>query len=366
MKKNFPKDIHFMKQALALAKRGRGFVHPNPLVGAVLVKNNQIIGRGFHACLGKAHAEVNAFRSARRRAEGAALYVTLEPCAHFGKTPPCIDGIIQNKIREVVVGAMDPNPLVSGKGIKILKKAGIKVRCGILKSECEALNADYDYWTKKKIPYAVVKIAQSLDGKIATKTGESRWITGEAARSFSHVLRAGSDAILVGVNTVLKDDPLLSTRSRKSRSPVKVILDSRLRTPLTAKIFSKDSPGKVLLAVTKKAQAHQWKKFEGKAEIILVREKNGKTALRELFYTLAKMGIVRVLIEGGGEVIADAFAEDLVREAYFFIAPKIIGGREAVPSVGGKGIARLQDAVRLKNSEIRKIGGDFLIHAKVG
>ncbi len=356
-----------MKKAVALARRGIGKVHPNPLVGAVLVKKNHVAGQGFHGSFGAPHAEVNAIQSAKGRgAEGSTLYVTLEPCAHFGKTPPCADFIIRNKIKEVVVGALDPNPLVSSKGIRRLKKAGVRVRTGILKEECEMLNRDFNHWIQKRMPYVIVKVAQSIDGNIATKTGESQWISGEASRRLSQRLRAESDAILVGINTVLQDNPRLSVRHlKKTHQPVKVILDSRLRISSKAQIFSKASPGPVILAVTRKAGKAKQNLFKGKAEILAVREKNGKIDLRALLSLLAKRGILRVLIEGGGEVIGEAFSEKLVQEIYFFIAPKIIGGSEARRSVAGKGIARLKDAFKIRQLKIERIGEDFLIHGRL-
>ena len=366
MDKTTQTDLYFMKKAIALAWRGSGNVHPNPMVGAILVKKNRVLGQGFHARFGGAHAEVNAIRGAKGRAAGGTLYVTLEPCAHFGKTPPCVDLIIESKIREVVVGALDPNPLVSGKGLRRLKKAGIRVRTGILKTACEDLNRDYDHWIRKRMPYVTVKVAQSLDGKIATKTGESRWISSEASRRFSQRLRAESDAILVGVNTVLKDDPRLSVRGLKNvRQPLKVILDSRLRISLNARIFSKASAGPVMVAVTQKANRAKRDALRGKAEVVVVKEKKGKIDLRALLSELAKRGVLRVLIEGGGEVIGGAFSEKLVQEIYFFIAPIIIGGEEAVSSVAGKGIMRLAEALKIREAKVELIDGDILVHGRL-
>lgn len=351
-----------MRRALNLAKRGLGKVHPNPMVGAVLVRRGQVIGEGFHESFGGPHAEANAIQSAHDKATGSTLYVTLEPCAHYGKTPPCSNLIVRNNIKAVVVGATDPNPLVSGKGMRFLKKAGLQVKAGILNKECEALNNDFNFWMRKKMPYVIVKVAQSLDGKIATKTGESQWITSSVARIYSQRLRTECDAVLVGVNTVLRDDPLLSVRHRRnSPQPIKVILDSHLRISPKARIFSKDSKGPVILAVTHQASEKRRKLFQGKAVILDVKEKNGRVALRALLSELAKQGILRVMIEGGGEVIAEAFAEKLVQEVYVFIAPKIIGGREAINAVAGEGICHLKDALELKEMRFERIGRDLLI-----
>ncbi len=364
MNKNL--DLYFMKQAFELAKKGVGSVHPNPLVGAVVVKEKKIIGRGFHAKYGGPHAEVNAILSSKSKVNGATLYVTLEPCSHFGKTPPCDEFIIQNNIKEVVIGANDPNPLVSGKGVSRLRKAGVRIRYGILKEECISLNRDYNHWIKHKMPYAIIKVAQSIDGKIATKSGESQWISGEASRRFSQKLRAGSDAILVGANTVLKDDPALSVRlGKRVRQPLKVILDSYLRISPNAKIFSAKSKGSVLIAVSKKASRLRIKKFQNKAEVVLLKEKKGRVDLRSLMMILGKKGIVRVLIEGGGEVVASAIEGRLVQEVYFFLSPKIIGGKEAVSSVAGPGIRFLRDAPKIKESKVIRIGDDYLIQGRI-
>ncbi len=355
-----------MKTALSLARRGSYKTHPNPRVGAVLVKHGRIIGRGSHEYFGGPHAEVNAVRGARGEVSGSTLYVTLEPCAYFGKTPPCADFIVSQGIKEVWIGSIDPNPLVSGKGVKILKKAGLRVKTGMMKRECDALNADLYCWIKKQMPYVIVKAAQSLDGKIATRIGESRWITDKPARVFSHKLRAASDAILVGANTVLRDDPSLGVRHVKcTRQPVKVILDSQLRVSPQAKIFSKKIQSRVILAVTKRAVESRRKLFKGKAEVLEVKEKNGRVDLRALLSVLGKRGFLRVMIEGGGEVIAEALKEKLVHEVYFFIAPKLIGGRKAFSSVAGVGIAHLKNAVSIEKADVRRLGRDFLIHGTI-
>ncbi len=356
-------DFHFMSKALRLAKRGVGKVHPNPLVGAVLVKNNRIIGQGAHRKFGGPHAEREAILNAKERVAAATLYVTLEPCAHFGKTPPCADFILKNKIKKVVVAARDPNPLVNGRGLGLLKKKGVRVVTGVMEKEATRLNRDFNHWIRKKMPYVTVKIAQSLDGKIATKHGESRWITGDAARRFGHRLRAFSDAVLVGANTVQNDDPLLSVRTAgPGRQPLKIILDSYLRVSPKARLFSKESPGPVMIAVTRKATVRRKSLFRGKAEIVECREKNGKVDLGSLFRFLGRRGIVNLLVEGGGETVGGVLSEKLAHEVYFFVAPLIIGGKNAVTSVGGEGISLLRDAVKIKDLEVRRIGRDFMLH----
>ncbi len=359
-------DAHFMKRALELAELGRGKAHPNPLVGAVLVKRGKIIGEGAHERYGQSHAEVNAIFSCKADPKGATLYVNLEPCAHFGKTPPCTDLILASKLRRVVVGMKDPNRFVAGRGLKVLKKAGVEVDCGVLEDEARELNRDYCHWVVHQRPYVIVKAAQSLDGKIATSTGDSKWITEKKSRIFSHELRASSDAILVGVNTILKDDPRLDTRLASiQRYPVKVVLDSFLRTPSKARIFSKTSRNRVVLVTTKRAPQKQWTRLEKKAEIMLVPEKKkGFIDWNALLGELGSRGIVNLLIEGGGEVIGSAIREKIVHEMVVFVAPKIIGGKSSISAVGGEGIQFLKEAANLRDLKAEPIGGDLLLRGR--
>ena len=362
-----PQDVLFMERAIQIAKRGIGKVSPNPIVGAVLVKSHKIIGEGAHLRFGGPHAEVNAILNAKKKdLAGATLYVSLEPCAHQGKTPPCADLILKKNIRRVVIGARDPNPAVSGRGVRILKQRGVKVLTGVLEREASELNKGYNRWIRTKRPYVIVKAAQSLDGKIATRTGQSRWISGEAARQLGHELRAASGAILVGVNTVLRDNPRLDVRhAANAAQPVKVVLDSALRIRPASRLFSSRVKTPVILAVTKKAPKSKFKRFRGKAEIWVMREKNGRVDLKQVLERLGRRGICQVLIEGGGEVIGDAFLRRIVNEVYFLIAPLVIGGRQAVGSVGGSGIRKLSDAYRFKKIEVQKIGEDVLIHGEL-
>jgi diaminohydroxyphosphoribosylaminopyrimidine deaminase/5-amino-6-(5-phosphoribosylamino)uracil reductase len=343
-----------MRRALELARRGEGKVHPNPMVGAVVVKRGRVIGEGAHARFGGPHAEVHALRQARRAAAGATLYVTLEPCAHFGKTPPCTDLILSQKIKRVVVASHDPHPLVAGRGLAKLRKAGVRVVTGVLEPEARSLNRAYFHWVRTKRPYVVVKIAQSLDGRIAAGPGGPRWITGPAARKLGHGLRAASDAVLIGVRTAIADDPRLDVRfGKKGAAPAKVVLDSRLRTPADAKLFS--SKGGVLLATTRKAAAARRARYQAKAEVLTMPQKNGKVDLLALLRLLGKRGFVQVLVEGGAEVVADAFARGAVNEAYVFIAPKVLGGRGARVDV-------LRKLSHLKKLDIIPVGGDVLAH----
>ena len=362
-----------MKKALGLASRGAGRVHPNPLVGAVLVKNGRVIGAGAHEKFGGPHAEVVAIRNAKHApsvdgtvAAGSTLYVTLEPCPHTGKTPPCTDLILGEKIRKVVIAAKDPNPIVSGRGILALKKKGLSVLSGVLETEAVELNKDYNHWMRKKTPYTILKFAQSLDGKIADSAGRSRWISSPASRALAHKLRGQADAILVGIHTVLKDDPLLSVRSAAYRGaqPLKVILDSGLRLPLTARLFSKASPGAVLVATTASASNPKFEALRSKAEVIRFSSKNGRVDLAQVMRFLGKRGVVSLLIEGGAEVIADALAQKVAHEIYCFTAPILLGGKKAPGSVGGRGF-RLMNALKLREVRIQTVGKDLLVRGKI-
>ena len=347
----------YMQMALDLALQGRGSAHPNPLVGAVLVKNGRVIGRGAHQKFGGPHAEVLAIANAKEDPAGSTLYVNLEPCSHFGKTPPCADLLISKKIREVVIGAKDPNPFVAGKGIAKLRKAGVRVRLGVGEAPSRKLNRDFFHWIACRKPYVTVKAAQSLDGKIATRTGQSRWISGDASRAFAHGLRLASDAVCVGVNTVLKDDPALSVRLPGVKAnPLKIILDRRLRTPVNARIFSEPRNSKVLIVTGRKASKNKIKALSKKAEIL--KSSNWGSLLKEL----GKRGIVNLLIEGGGEVIASALESKIVNEVYFFVAPTLIGGKNAVGSVGGLGAKSLKNAVSIASWETKSLGRDLLVH----
>lgn len=362
-------DEKFMRLALELAKRGKGLTSPNPCVGAVIVKGGKIIGKGYHKRAGRPHAEIYALRQAGRKARGATLYVSLEPCRHYGKTPPCVNAIISHKIKRVVTAMKDPNPLNDGKGLKTLRKNGIKVESGILKDEAKKLNEAFIKFITKKIPFVTVKVAQSLDGKIATHTGDSKWITNEVAREYVHMLRGKVDAILVGVKTVLRDDPLLTARPKDRKAgkqPFRIILDSKLRTPLNARIFSKASSGKVIIATTRLAPKDKLEALERKnAEILIVSSKDGKVNIKSLMKELRKKDIAHVLVEGGGEAIASVIEAKVVDKVLFFIAPKIIGGRQATTSVEGSGVDRISRAIKLKEVSFENIGDNFLIEGYI-
>lgn len=356
----------YMQRAVELAEKGRGRVSPNPLVGAVLVKNSRIVGEGYHRKFGGPHAEVNAIRSAGKKAKGATLYVTLEPCSTIGKTFPCTDAIIKAGIKKVVVGAVDPNPKHKWRGIKILKKAGIKVESGLLSEEVAEQNKTFFKLMKTGLPFVSLKLAQSVDGKIATRTGDSKWITSPESRKLAHLLRGSADAVLVGSGTVLADDPLLNVRAVKpARQPSRVILDRTLKVPHTKKIF-KSRGGRVFVLTSKKNNSEKAVNYAKKrrANVVFVKEKNEKIDLRDALKTLGKLGIGSVLVEGGGETAAGIVERNLFDKAYFFVAPKIVGGRAATMSVSGKGVKNINDAVNLANVKVKPIGKDFLLEGE--
>ncbi len=361
-----------MRLALQLAVRAQGRTRPNPMVGAVVVRQGQVKGQGFHRRVGLAHAEVLALTQAGRHARGATLYVSLEPCAHTGRTPPCTEAIKRAKIQRVVVAMIDPNPKNRGRGLRWLRRHGIQTTLGVLKREANALNRVFVTWMREGRPFVTVKVAQSLDGKIATRMGTSRWISSPKARQWVHRLRSQVDAILVGVNTVLKDNPRLTVRSEVRgqrsevrREPIKVILDSHLRTPPSARIFS--SGGPVIVATTQSASADREKRLRQKgAEIWRFPSQKGRVSLPALLRRLAKREISHLLVEGGGEVIASAFQAQAVDRLVCIVAPSLIGGREAPTSVEGEGAVSLQQAVSLKNLSVGRLGSDLLITAEVG
>ncbi len=362
-----------MALALRLARKGMGRTSPNPMVGAVVVNDGRIVGQGSHRRAGAPHAEVMALRQAGAAARGATLYCTLEPCNHFGRTPPCCEAIVSSGVSEVVVATRDPNPITNGRGLVRLRRAGIRVLVGVLAEEARDLNAAFFKVMRTGLPSAIAKAGQSLDGKIATVTGESRWITSPASRAVGHQWRSRVDAILVGLNTVMRDDPDLTVRAgpRRASRPVKVILDSRLRTPLTARCLA--SPPATLIATISRNHARQAAFARRGVEVVSLRpagrrgrpDGHSRVPLRPLFRLLARRGLHSVLIEGGGEALAGALAERLVDRVIFCIAPLLIGGRAAPSSVGGEGIRRLSRAVRLSGFSCSRVGADLCVEARV-
>lgn len=351
----------FMRRALELAERGAGRVNPNPLVGAVVVKDGQIVGEGFHERFGGPHAEVLALEAAGGEAAGADLYVTLEPCVHWGKTPPCVERIISAGVRRVFVAVRDPNPLVDGKGVATLREAGIEVVEGLLEEEARRLNEPFFKFITTKRPFVVLKLALSLDGKVATRSGDSRWISNERSRELVHRLRNRYAAVLVGVNTVLKDDPQLTARVAGARDPWRIILDSRGRIPLEARVLNLSSPAPTVIATTELMPQEKEMELTHKgARVWRLRARDGRVDLEELLQRLGEEGLDSLLVEGGPTVAAGFLEAGLIDKVVFIIAPKIIGGSEAPGAIGGRGAAELAEAWKLKDISVRMLDEDLI------
>lgn len=381
-----------MQLALMLARKGEGSVSPNPLVGAVIVKNNRIIGMGYHEKYGENHAERNAIKNSFEDVEGSTIYVTLEPCAHYGKTPPCVDLIIEKKFKRVVIGMLDPNPLVAGKSIKKLQDNNIEITVGIKEKECRKLNEVFIKYITKKVPFVVLKSAMSLDGKIATSNGESKWITSSESRKDSHKLRNKYMGILVGINTVIQDNPRLNCRidkdelndysnllgyikqynlsvadgfelkfgKREVRNPIRIIVDSNLRIPMNSEVIN--DGGITIVGTVKGCNEGKKNKLESMGIKVIETESNyGKVNLTELIRKLGEEGIDSILIEGGGNINFSVLEEGIVDKVRFYIAPKIIGGEKSKSSIEGSGFLELDQSVELKNMEFEKIDKDFVI-----
>lgn len=354
-----------MRRALALAARGRGRTSPNPMVGAVIVRDAQVVGEGYHERVGTPHAEIHALRMAGERARGAVLYVNLEPCNHYGRTPPCTEAILAAGIAEVHMAMLDPNPLVNGKGRARLEEAGIRTVVGELEEEVRELNEAFITYMTTGRPWVVAKFAASLDGKIATRTGHSRWISGEEARRRVHELRDTVDAVLVGADTVIADNPLLTTRlpSRKGRHPLRIVADSRGRVPLEARIFDPALPGRTLVAATPAFPPERRAALEtrGVEVLVLPAGQDGRVDLVAFLETLGRREVTSLLLEGGGTLLEAFFRAGLVDKVLAFISPLIIGGRDALAAVAGLGVARLEEAIRLERVRVERVGEDILI-----
>ncbi|MGL4773257.1 MAG: bifunctional diaminohydroxyphosphoribosylaminopyrimidine deaminase/5-amino-6-(5-phosphoribosylamino)uracil reductase RibD [Clostridium sp.] len=359
-------DSYYMNIALDLAKMGRGKVNPNPLVGAIIVKDGKIIGRGFHEKYGEAHAEVNALKNAKEDVEGATMYVTLEPCSHYGKTPPCADRIIESKLSRVVIGMVDVNPLVSGNGVRKLQSAGISVTIGVLKDECKKLNEVFIKYITMKEPFVVLKSGMSLDGKISTYSGESKWITGEEARRDVHNLRSDLTAIMVGINTVIMDNPQLTCRVQGGRNPIRIIVDSTLRIPRECEILKNASEIKTIIAITENANQDKVNYLE-ELGVAVIRTKsiNRKVNLKELMGKLASKNIDSILLEGGATLNYSALESGIVDKVIMYISPKIIGGEKSKTPVGGRGIEVLKDAFNIQALTTSIIGDDILLQGYI-
>ncbi len=360
-------DNFYMELALKEAEKGKGKVNPNPLVGAVIVKNNEIIGIGHHEVYGGPHAEINAFNNATSSVEGATMYVTLEPCSHYGKTPPCADKIIEKKLSRVVIGTKDPNELVAGKGVKKLLDAGIEVTIGVLEEECKKINEVFIRYITTKRPFVVLKVGMSLDGKICTSSGESKWITSEKSRENVHLLRNELKGIMVGVNTVIKDNPKLTCRIENARNPVRIIVDSTLRIPLDSYVVESAREIKTIIGTTEKADINALKFLEAKGVTIIKTESiNGKVNLDELLMKLGELSIDSILLEGGAKLNYSALESGIVQKVLFYISPKIIGGDTSKTPVGGSGIDKLKDAFKIKKLSFKAIDEDILIEGYLG
>lgn len=358
-------DEYYMRQAIALAKKGRGYVSPNPLVGAIIVKNNRIISRGYHQRFGGNHAEINALKNATKDVAGSTLYVTLEPCCHEGKTPPCIDSITKHKIARVVIGTIDSNPLVSCQGINYLQSCGIEVKTGVLENDCRKLNEIFFHYMETGLPFITIKYAQTLDGRIATATGESQWISSEASLKFTHQLRAAHDAILVGAGTVIKDNPYLTVRLVRGRNPLRVIVDSELKISRQAKVFQNISLVPTLIATTKTADDSQFQNLaDSDAEIITIdADEKGNVDLKKLFKILAGRNVSSILIEGGAQIITSVLKHDLANRLITIIAPKIIGS--GIEAVGDLNIRSLEEAKILSTQKVMRRGNDIIIDSRL-
>lgn len=368
-------DERFMAQALRLAKRAYGRTSPNPMVGAVLVREGQVIGRGWHHKAGAPHAEVEALADAARRGyavAGATIYVTMEPCCTYGRTPPCTEALMRAGVSRVVVAAVDPNPRHAGRGLELLRQAGITVDSGALAAESQRLNEAFNHWIVNRTPWVTAKSAMTLDGKIATASGESKWITGPASRAHAHRLRLGADAVLVGVETVLADDPSLTLRTQPGfRVPAavplkrRIILDTRARTPLGCRLASDEARANTLVVVGESADPAKIAALQARVMLIRAPEREGRIDLQWLLPELGQMSIQHLLVEGGGTVLAAFFESGLVHRTAFFYAPRILGGEESRRSVAGRGFRSLAEAPSLTDVESRRFGEDLFITARV-
>ncbi len=356
----------YMKIALEEAKKGMGFANPNPMVGAVIVKNGEIISKDYHHKYGEFHAERNAILNCKEDMNGAEIYVTLEPCCHHGKTPPCTQAIIESGIKKVYIGSDDPNPLVAGDGIKKLRENGIEVVTGVLKDECDRLNRPFFHYIVKSTPYVVMKYAMTADGKIASYTGKSKWISGEKSRLNVHRDRLRYSGIMVGINTVLKDDPMLTCRIENGRNPIRIICDSSLRIPLECNIMKTAKEIPTIIACTNKIEIAKYRAVQRTgAEIICTSSDDGHVNLKELMEILRERKIDSVLLEGGGELNFSALNSGIVNRVQIYISPKILGGKTAPSPVGGIGFDSPDSAVKLGSVEMTAIGEDILIECEV-
>ncbi|NMB33702.1 MAG: bifunctional diaminohydroxyphosphoribosylaminopyrimidine deaminase/5-amino-6-(5-phosphoribosylamino)uracil reductase RibD [Clostridium sp.] len=357
-----------MKRAIRLAQKGWGRTNPNPLVGAVLVKGGKVISEGFHRALGEEHAEIDALKNLKQDAAGSTLYVNLEPCSHYGRTPPCSEAIIDSGIKRVVIGMVDPNPKVSGQGIGRIKSAGIEVKVGVLEKEAQVLNEIFINYITQKTPFVIMKSATTIDGKIATYLGDSKWVTGKEARNYVHVIRDRVAAIMVGSKTVLKDNPYLTTRraDRDGRDPIRIIVDSKGILPLGSNVIGPKPDGRVILATTVGIQKDKEEILTQRGvKIIKTGGDDGYVDLNGLMARLHNLGIDSILLEGGGILNGSAIEAGIVNKVMYFIAPKIAGGKDAPTSVEGSGVDKMIEAIKLRDISTRLFGEDILIEGYI-
>ena len=361
-------DQYYMNLALDLARKSEGQTNPNPLVGAVIVKSGKVVAKGYHEKAGLPHAEAIALNKAGTKARGADLYVNLEPCCHHGRTPPCTEAIISAGIKRVILGIRDPNRLVNGRGIRFLRKQGVEVVIGVLRRDCHKINEHFIKYITTGRPWVILKSAVSLDGKIATRTGDSKWITGSKARAYAHRLRSRVDAILVGAETVRMDDPQLTVRPKKKgmRNPVRIIVSGKGSISTSAKIFNNAHKERVIYVANANLPLIRKKKLQKiGVEVLLVKYRKKKVDLPLLMDALGKMKITSIMIEGGSEISGNALKEKLIDKLIYFLAPKIIGGKNAPGPVGGQGISRIEDFIEVKEISIEKLGNDFVIEGNI-
>ncbi|MFN3814019.1 MAG: bifunctional diaminohydroxyphosphoribosylaminopyrimidine deaminase/5-amino-6-(5-phosphoribosylamino)uracil reductase RibD [Aquificaceae bacterium] len=349
-------DTFFMQRALELAKKRKGLTNPNPTVGCLIVKDGKIIAEGYHEKAGMPHAEVVALERAKEVAKGSTVYVTLEPCTHYGRTPPCTDALIRAKVKRVVIAALDPNPLVHGMGVKKLRDAGVEVKVGVLEDEAKELNEDFFTYITQKRPYITLKLAQSIDGRIATKVGDSKWITNEESRAFAHKLRSETNAVLVGINTVLRDNPLLTVRAFPwERQPIRVVLDPSLKIPLDCNLV-KDRSARTLV-VTAKYERDKVKNLENEGvEVLLLKPEDGSLKISEVLKELYIREVMHVLVEGGGQTVTSFIREGIYERLFVFVAPIILGDGIGI---GALGIERVSQANKLTLRKVLRFGNDL-------
>jgi diaminohydroxyphosphoribosylaminopyrimidine deaminase / 5-amino-6-(5-phosphoribosylamino)uracil reductase len=355
-------NTKMMKRALSLARKGIGKTAPNPAVGCVIARGGTVVGEGWHRKAGTPHAEVHALRRAGENARHADVYVTLEPCSHFGKTPPCAEALVRAGVGRVFVGMIDPNPLVCGKGTALLQAAGIEVHVGLLEQQCRRINEAFIKFVTTGRPFVILKSAMTLDGKTATVTGHSKWITCDASRGYVHTLRSKVDAIMVGVGTVLADDPQLTCRIKsKGRDPHRILVDSRLRTPPDARVLRLESVAGTYIATIEQDPARFAEFSRLGAEVILCREKGGRVDLDDLMQKLGDLGIQSLLLEGGRELAGEALRLGLIDKFLFFYAPKLVGGADGYGLFAGRGVESMMDAQKLKDIRLHRFGEDFMV-----